>query len=57
MPSKRDLLSITDITPGETSHIIRRALQMKAEESGAPLLGKEVRPAVREAVPADSGQL
>ena len=41
MPSKRDLLSITDITPGETSHIIRRALQMKAEESGAPLLGKK----------------
>ncbi len=41
MPSKRDLLSITDITPGETSHIIRRALQMKAEESGAPLRGKK----------------
>ena len=41
MPSKRDLLSITDITPGETNHIIRRALQMKAEESGAPLRGKK----------------
>ena len=41
MLGKRDLLSITDITPDETSHIIRRALQMKAEDSGSPLQGKK----------------
>jgi ornithine carbamoyltransferase len=41
MLGKRDLLSIADITPDETSHIIRRALQMKAKDSGLPLRGKK----------------
>ena len=41
MPKKQDLLSITDISPGQAGQIIHRALQMKAEDSGAPLRGKK----------------
>jgi ornithine carbamoyltransferase len=42
MQGKRDLLSITDLSPQETLHIIHRARQMKAGESGTPLAGKNL---------------
>ena len=42
MPSKRDLLTVTDLAPSETLGIIRRAKQMKQEGSGLPLLNKNV---------------
>jgi ornithine carbamoyltransferase len=42
MSRKRDFLSITDLSPEETRQVIRRALQMKAEEPGPPLKGKKI---------------
>ncbi len=42
MPSKMDLLSVTDLDPNETRGIIRRARQMKAEGAGEPLRGKSI---------------
>ena len=42
MPSKRDLLTVTDLAPSETLGIIRRAKQMKQEGSGLPLRNKNV---------------
>jgi ornithine carbamoyltransferase len=40
MPSKRDLLSVTDLSPDEISGIIRRAREMKAEGPPKPLRDK-----------------
>jgi ornithine carbamoyltransferase len=40
MSRKRDFLSIIDLSPEETRQVVRRALQMKAEEAGQPLKGK-----------------
>lgn len=42
MVSKRDLISITDLSPKETAGIITRARQMKAEGWGQPLAGKNI---------------
>ena len=42
MQDKRDLLSITDLSPQEVLQIIRRARQMKAENVGTPLAGKNI---------------
>jgi len=42
MATKRDLLSITDLSPAETGGIIARARQMKAEGWGQPLAGKNI---------------
>ena len=40
MPTKRDLLSVTDLGPDETLGIIRRARQMKEGDCGKPLENK-----------------
>jgi ornithine carbamoyltransferase len=37
--SKRDVVSITDLTPAETRQVIERAMVMKHEASGQPLRG------------------
>ena len=42
MPTKRDLLSITDLAAGETLEIIRRAKLMKKDGSDLPLLNKNI---------------
>lgn len=44
MATKRDFLSITDISPDETRRVIQRAIEMKAAEPGShqPLAGKRV---------------
>ncbi len=42
MQGKRDLLSITDLSPQEALRIIHRARQMKAGGSGIPLAGKNI---------------
>ena len=42
MPAKRDFLSVSDLTPSETRHIIQRALQMKEGGNSQPLRGKRV---------------
>jgi ornithine carbamoyltransferase len=42
MSSKKDLLSVTDLSPAETLQIVRRARRMKAEGSGNPLTGKNI---------------
>lgn len=42
MSSKRDFLSVTDFTPQETTQVIRRARQMKAEGGSKPLGGKSI---------------
>ncbi len=44
MPSKRDFLSITDLTPDETRRLTERAAALKAAPAGAvqPLAGKRV---------------
>ena len=42
MPTKRDLLSVTDLAAGETLEIIRRAKLMKKDGSDHPLLNKNI---------------
>lgn len=42
MSNKKDLLSVTDLSPAETLQIIRRARRMKAEGSGNSLTGKNI---------------
>ena len=42
MPSKKDLLTVTDLTPSETLGIIRRAKEMKQQGSGLPLHNKNI---------------
>ena len=42
MPAKRDFLSIKDLSPSETRHLIQRARQMKEEGNSQPLGGKTV---------------
>lgn len=42
MSSKRDFISITDLTPQETNQVIQRAYQMKTEGSDQPLRGKKI---------------
>jgi ornithine carbamoyltransferase len=42
MSRKRDFLSIIDLSPKETRQVVRRALQMKAEQAGKPLKGKKI---------------
>ncbi|MFP6635031.1 MAG: ornithine carbamoyltransferase [Dehalococcoidia bacterium] len=42
MSSKRNFLSITDFSPGETSALLQRACQMKADQTFKPLAGKSV---------------
>lgn len=42
MPTKRDLLSITGLSPDETLEIVRRAERMKAEACNKPLANKSV---------------
>jgi ornithine carbamoyltransferase len=42
MQTKRDFLSITDLSPQEVLQIIRRARQMKAESIGLPLVKKNI---------------
>jgi ornithine carbamoyltransferase len=42
MPSKRDLLSVTDFTSDETLRIIKAASQRKSKPVGQPLAGKSV---------------
>jgi ornithine carbamoyltransferase len=42
MSRKRDFLSIIDLSPEETRQVVRRALQMKAEQAGKPLNGKKI---------------
>jgi ornithine carbamoyltransferase len=42
MSRKRDFLSIIDLSPEETRQVVRRALQMKAEEARQPLKGKKI---------------
>src|SRR5918999_2793447 len=42
MSRKRDFLSITDLSPEETRQVVRRALEMKAEETGKPLKGQKI---------------
>ncbi len=42
MPNKRDLLSVTDLSPDETLSIIRRAKQVKAEGPSSSLRNKSV---------------
>jgi ornithine carbamoyltransferase len=42
MSSKRDFISITDLTTEETKKVIRCAFQMKAECSDQPLRGKTI---------------
>ena len=42
MPTKRDFLSVSDLSPSETRDIIQRARQMKEETHAQPLLGKRV---------------
>ena len=42
MPSKRDLLSVTDLGPDETLEIIRRAKEMKIQTSIKPLSERNV---------------
>jgi ornithine carbamoyltransferase len=42
MSRKRDFLSIIDLSPKETCQVVRRALQMKAEQAGKPLKGKKI---------------
>ena len=42
MSSKRDLLSITDFSPGETLEILRRASEMKSDGTRKPLAGKSI---------------
>ena len=42
MASKRDLISITDLSPAETRQVIHRSQQMKAEDVGQPLKGKKI---------------
>lgn len=42
MSSKRDFISIADLTPAETTQVINRAHQMKVEGSDQPLRGKKI---------------
>ncbi len=42
MSSKRDLISITDLSPDETRQVVYRSQQMKAEDVGQPLKGKKI---------------
>lgn len=42
MASKRDFISITDLTPSETGDLIERAYQGKSRRSHGPLAGKSV---------------
>ena len=42
MSNKRNFLSITDFSPGETSDLLQRACQMKADPTVKPLAGKSV---------------
>jgi len=42
MLSKRDFLSITDFSPGETLAILRRASEMKSDATCKPLEGKSI---------------
>jgi ornithine carbamoyltransferase len=42
MVSKRDFISITDLSPAETVQLIDRARQMKAQGWGQPLAGKNI---------------
>ncbi len=42
MPAKRDFLSVSDLSPSETLHLIQRARQMKEEGNSQPLRGKKV---------------
>ena len=42
MPTKRDLLSITDLNAEETYGIVQRARQMKSDSSGRTLAGKNI---------------
>ena len=42
MSSKKDLLSIADLSGEETRQVLQRAQQMKADGSGEPLRGKSV---------------
>jgi ornithine carbamoyltransferase len=42
MSNKRNLLSVTDLSPAETLQIVRRARRMKAEGSGNLLTGKNI---------------
>ena len=42
MSNKRNLLSVTDLSPAETLQIVRRARRMKAEGAGSPLAGKNI---------------
>ena len=41
MSYKRDLISITDLTPEETLQIVSRAVLMKSQDVGKPLQGKK----------------
>lgn len=42
MPVKKDLLSVADLSPGETLQIIQRAKEMKKQGSDLPLRNKNV---------------
>ena len=42
MAAKRDFLSVSDLSPSETRHLIQRARQMKEEGNSQPLRGKRV---------------
>ena len=42
MAAKRDLISVTDLTPSETSDLIERAVDGKSKRSSGPLAGKSV---------------
>jgi ornithine carbamoyltransferase len=42
MSNKKDLLSVTDLSPAETLQLVRRARRMKAEGPGNPLMGKNI---------------
>jgi ornithine carbamoyltransferase len=42
MAKKRDFLSVTDLTPSETAHIIERAKVGKERPVGSPLAGKSI---------------
>ena len=42
MTAKRDFISVTDLTPSETSDLIERAVDGKSQRSNGPLAGKSV---------------
>ena len=42
MTAKRDFISVTDLTPSETSDLIERAVDGKSQRSTGPLAGKSV---------------